>query len=272
MNFLTTFLIVKILLCCCSIQTAYGNPVSIAKKQIQPDNSLDKEYTKLKLILIANLGYSEEFADLVEVNLKRAIKEEKERQQAAGIVLEETSTPLVDLRQQEEDYEEDATTGPTTPRASTIDIVRGLAMIVRSVQQLDIANFWGSFVNFFPPGQRASAQALVDASFGRRPTSWPTIPTTTTKLPTTTKDEDEIDSEESTTKAANSVTTASVAATTGSAVVATATVASVASETPAAATVTRAPVVRYAVRARTPASASQNGLTLFQDLLASSSS
>ncbi|CAL8128837.1 unnamed protein product [Orchesella dallaii] len=273
MNLLAKFVVVKIVLFFISLiqQKAYGVPVSVSKNSVRADNALDKEYAALKQFIISDLGYTEEFADLVEVNLKRAIKEEKERQVAAGIVPEET-TDIIDLRQQEEDYEDDTTpAGPTTPGVLPVDIVRGLASIIRSVQQLNVSQFWGSFVNFFPPGQRQNAQALIDASLGIRPTSWPTIPTTTTKLTTTTKDEDEIDSEESTTKAsAAAVTSASVVATTGATAVATATVAS------AAATVTRAPAItRYMVRIRTPlpdTNNMENAVTLFQDLLGPSTS
>lgn len=133
------------------------------------------------------------------------------------------------------------------------DVVRGVAGILHSLGTLDVNNFWGSFVNFFPPVHREGAQALVDASQGRRPAVWPTLPTTTTKLTTTTKDEDEIDSGEATTVTLSPVAppygpvapaATTVAATGAPAVVTQATI-------PVTAAPTKAPTTKYTVRRRT---------------------
>ncbi|ODM99267.1 hypothetical protein Ocin01_07425, partial [Orchesella cincta] len=131
---------------------AHGIPLNATKNGV--DQDFAQEYASIKHSLIYDLGYTEEFADLVEINLRRAVKEERERQKAAGI-LAGTNGTLIDLRQQGEDYEDEVTTpaGPTTPRASPADYVRGFAMIVTSLTQLNVRNFWGGFVNFFPPGQ-----------------------------------------------------------------------------------------------------------------------
>ncbi|CAL8113373.1 unnamed protein product [Orchesella dallaii] len=189
---------------------------------------------------------------MVEVNLKRAIREEKERQTEHGIVPDR----LRQVQASEEDDDDETTAGPTTIGPAPGDIVKGVAMIITSLGTFDVNSFWGSFVNFFPPAHRESAQAVVDASQGRRPLQWPTLPTTTTKLTTTTKDEDEIDSEEITTAAAIAATVASVAASSPAvAVTAPVPVATVATEAPVRVNVaaTRPPVSRYTVRPRTSA-------------------
>lgn len=136
----------------------------------------------------------------------------------------------------------------------TADVVRGIAGIVASLGTLNIGNFWQSFVNFFPPGQREGAQALVDGAFGRRPGRWPTLPTTpstTTKITTSTKDEDYLESSETTTPA----TTVSIIVASGTtqspSTVAGGPATIDATQAPATvAAATRAPTTRYTVRRR----------------------
>lgn len=189
----------------------------------------------------------------MEINLKKAVLEEKTRQKLEGPIR---------LRQVSEEYDEDDTTnGPTTARASPGDVVRGVAGILTGLGTFNAKSFWQAFVNFFPPNQREGAQALVDASLGKRPLRWPT---TTTKLTTTTKDEDEIDSEE-TTKSVPAVTSATVLATTRATSAATAAVATskpVATATVSLLTATeagaRASTIKYTLIKRRPTSGTEN--------------
>ncbi len=122
-------------------------------------------------------------------------------------------------RQDDYDDDEPSTLPPTTTLGpSPINIVDGIYGILTGLGSLNPDRVFQSTINFFPPSQQQTAQALINSALGKDPGTWPTTPSTlptTTKLTTSTKDpaDDEYDNEdnEETTKKTGGVPPTSAA-------------------------------------------------------------
>jgi len=195
-----------------ALSATSGSVIPTSRPEVVDPLTEEHIYDTFKFNLVRYYGVSEAFAEQFKENLKRAIVEERKRINNVKVnavvesVKQERQLPPAE---EEEDEDDEVTTpGSTTLGPSPFSIVNGIYGILQGVGTLNPDRVLQSTVNFFPPSQKGTAQALIDSAQGKNPSSWPTTPSTTpttTIITTSTKDpddDDDDDDDKPTTKAA----------------------------------------------------------------------